>query len=124
MHWSKIGKVKDEWHWWLKLATGSIPLATGPRKVTFVRYCHQFLDEGDNLGGSYKFVRDLLQPLKIDRGFYGPKTRKAGQMWIRETGGVGLITGDGPGQAEFTYEQIKVSRKTPQYTTIIIQDIL
>lgn len=121
MHWSKIRREAQRWHWWLKLALSVAPQAREHRTVTFTRYAHGLLDEGDNLAASYKFVRDLLRPEKIERGVYGPKTRTPGRPWVKVHAGIGMVIGDGPGQARFHYEQVRVPASEPVRTVIVIE---
>ena len=124
MHWSAVAKHAQDWLWLLRQAFGVVPKATGPRRVIFIRYAHGLLDEGDNLPASYKFVRDLLQPERIDSGVYGPGTKKAGQPFTKIRHGIGVIVGDGPGQAEFVYRQERIPRAESPRTEIVIQDIV
>lgn len=123
MHWAIVRKVSTEWLWMLRLAFREVPKATGPRRVTFIRFGHGLLDEGDNLAASYKFVRDLLRPHKVEQGVCGPKTKTPGKPWSRQQAGIGMVTGDGPGEAEFVYRQSKVSRKIAPHTMVILEDL-
>lgn len=121
MHWAKIRSEAERWHWWLRLALSIVPKAREHRAVTFIREAHGLLDEGDNLAASYKFVRDLLRPEKVERGVYGPGTKTPGMPWVRVQAGIGLVLGDGPGQARFHYEQRKVKRSEPVRTIVVIE---
>lgn len=120
MHWAKIAKHASRWHQWLAVATREVPRAKEHRTVTFIRYGHGLLDEGDNLAASYKFVRDLLRPHKVERGVYGPKTRTPGRPWVKVHAGVGLILGDGPGEAAFVYMQERIPKTQAPHTRIVI----
>lgn len=122
MHWASVRKYSTDWLWWMKLCFAKVPKATGCRHVTITRYGHGLLDEGDNLAASYKFVRDLLRPEKVDRGTYGPNTKTPGKPWVRMQAGTGMVIGDGPGEATFEYHQVKISRKNAPYTVIKISD--
>ena len=121
-HWGGLRADAKAWLWWMKLAFSCVPKAKGPRHVLFIREAHGLLDEGDNLGASYKFVRDLLRPERVDKGVYGPKTKTPGVPWMRVQAGIGMVVGDGPGEATFEYQQRKVPRSQPVRTFIVISE--
>lgn len=121
-HWSRLKREQEVWLMLIRAALPRVPPATGVRRVTITRHSPGLLDT-DNLSGAHKaLVRDLLRPAKLDFGLYasGPKR---GAPWSRESLGLGLILGDGPGQAIFHYDQVRLKRGLQPYTVITIEEV-
>lgn len=119
-HWSRRRKDGKPFLWWMRLGLSIVPRAAEHRTVTFTRCGHGMLDD-DNLAAAFKGMRDYLRPERAETGIYGPKTKHPGGRWFKVQAGLGLILGDGPGQAAFVYHQERIPKSQTPYTRIVIE---
>lgn len=123
MHFRVYAKLMETLFWQVRAADGFVDIAQpkGRRWLVVLRYTPRTPDK-ENTYFAAKPLIDILRPMKITSGIYGPKTKKAGQPWRKEQIGHGLILEDDPDHLTYWVKTKKLQKGDTPHTEFILSD--
>ena len=123
MHFRVYGQLMQTLYWQVRSADGFLAISRphGTRWLIVLRHSPRTPDR-DNAYFSAKPLIDILRPMKIESGIYGPGTKKAGQPWRRERIGHGLILEDDPEHLEYWVRTVRPKKGDTTHTELILSD--